>query len=347
MTECLNPAYCNRYRPREYETDDGPWDPISGGASALVGTIGSLMMGVADFPIEIFKSVRAKKDEKAASKSDDHSPQTPTGASRSTLSLESRGVESESTSASASTLGESSKTSYESTNLSTAPTLTAASSSTSIEKVQRVGSNSMREALRGAINRSRSASRERCSGSRSGSRNRSHQRSSSQNKSGGGFDPSNLTLENAIGAGKGVQRIVAAGMKSPMDFTLGIARGFHNAPKLYGDDTVRPQEKVTDLQSGLKAAGKEFGLGFYDGITGLVTQPIRGAEKEGAAGFLKGVGKGIGGLILKPGAGKLSTPARRCAMTNLSQLSGVSLVILSWVSTRKSRSSLGQVLRTL
>jgi len=136
-------------------------------------------------------------------------------------------------------------------------------------------------------------------------------------------------------------------MKSPMDFTLGIARGFHNAPKLYGDDTVRPQEKVTDLQSGLKAAGKEFGLGFYDGITGLVTQPIRGAEKEGAAGFLKGVGKGIGGLILKPGAGKLSTPARRCAMTNLSQLSGVSLVILSWVSTRKSRSSLGQVLPTL
>lgn len=41
-----------------------------------------------------------------------------------------------------------------------------------------------------------------------------------------------------------------------MDFTLGIARGFHNAPKLYGDDTVRPQEKVTDFKSGLKAAGK-------------------------------------------------------------------------------------------
>jgi hypothetical protein len=41
-----------------------------------------------------------------------------------------------------------------------------------------------------------------------------------------------------------------------MDFTLGVARGFHNAPKLYGDDTVRPQAKVTDFQSGLKAAGK-------------------------------------------------------------------------------------------
>lgn len=47
-------------------------------------------------------------------------------------------------------------------------------------------------------------------------------------------------------------------------------------------------------------------MGFYDGITGLVTQPIRGAEKEGAAGLMKGIAKGIGGLILKPGAGKSS-----------------------------------------
>jgi hypothetical protein len=31
---------------------------------------------------------------------------------------------------------------------------------------------------------------------------------------------------------------------------------------------------------------------------------MRGAEKEGAVGLLKGIGKGIGGLILKPGAGK-------------------------------------------
>ena len=64
------------------------------------------------------------------------------------------------------------------------------------------------------------------------------------------------SIEAALGAGKGVGRIVGAGLKSPMDFTLSIARGFHNAPKLYGDDTVRQADKVTDFQSGLKAAGK-------------------------------------------------------------------------------------------
>jgi hypothetical protein len=124
-------------------------------------------------------------------------------------------------------------------------------------------------------------------------------RSRSRSKS-----PNKFTLESAISSGKGLSRIIEAGMKSPMDFTLGLARGFHNAPKLYGDDTVRPQSKVTGIQSGLKAAGKEFGYGFYDGITGLVTQPMDAVKKEGGAGLLKGFGKGIGGIVLKPGAGK-------------------------------------------
>lgn len=43
---------------------------------------------------------------------------------------------------------------------------------------------------------------------------------------------------------------------------------------------------------------------MYDGISGLVTQPMNGAKKEGAAGLVKGIGKGIGGLVLKPGAGE-------------------------------------------
>jgi hypothetical protein len=65
-----------------------------------------------------------------------------------------------------------------------------------------------------------------------------------------------LTLDAAVGAGKSVSKIVGAGLKSPMDFTMGLAQGFHNAPKLYGDDTVRKSEPITGFQSGLKAAGK-------------------------------------------------------------------------------------------
>jgi hypothetical protein len=93
-----------------------------------------------------------------------------------------------------------------------------------------------------------------------------------------------------------------------MDFSLALSKGFHNAPKLYGDETVRKSDQVTDFASGQRAAWKEFGFGLYDGITGLVTQPVKGAQKEGAAGFIKGIGKGIGGVMLKPGAGFFAIP---------------------------------------
>ncbi|KAK3044534.1 hypothetical protein LTS18_001007, partial [Coniosporium uncinatum] len=115
-------------------------------------------------------------------------------------------------------------------------------------------------------------------------------------------------MKTALGTGKGIQRIVGAGLKSPLDFSMGLAKGFHNAPKLYGDE-VRQVDKVTGFNSGMKTAAKEFGLGFYDGLSGLVTQPLKGARKEGAAGFLKGVGMGVGGLVLKPGAAIYGIPA--------------------------------------
>jgi hypothetical protein len=49
---------------------------------------------------------------------------------------------------------------------------------------------------------------------------------------------------------------------------------------------------------------KGLGKGLYDGLTGFVTQPIQGAQKQGGIGFLKGFGKGVGGLVLKPAAGE-------------------------------------------
>lgn len=84
-----------------------------------------------------------------------------------------------------------------------------------------------------------------------------------------------------------------------MDLSLAIAQGFHNAPRLYGDDTVRVPTRVNGFHSGLKAAGEEFIYGIYDGWTGVVLQPYRGAKRGGPVGFVKGVGKGVGGFVLK------------------------------------------------
>jgi len=34
-----------------------------------------------------------------------------------------------------------------------------------------------------------------------------------------------------------------------------------NVPKLWGDDTMRPQQQVSDFKSGAKAVAKEFAFG--------------------------------------------------------------------------------------
>jgi hypothetical protein len=84
-----------------------------------------------------------------------------------------------------------------------------------------------------------------------------------------------------------------------MDLSLAIAQGFHNAPRLYGDSTVRTPPRISGIRSGLRAAGSEFVFGVYDGVTGLVTQPYHGAREGGALGLVQGIGKGLGGFVLK------------------------------------------------
>ncbi|KAF3020893.1 hypothetical protein E8E15_008711 [Penicillium rubens] len=89
----------------------------------------------------------------------------------------------------------------------------------------------------------------------------------------------------------------------PTDLALSLSKGFHNAPMLYHDPMVKEMPKVISFRSGLEAAGTELRDGFYYGITGLVTQPRYGAKHQGAKGMVKGIGKGIGGVFLKPPAG--------------------------------------------
>ncbi|KAI9792626.1 MAG: hypothetical protein M1835_007759 [Candelina submexicana] len=263
------------YRPREYDSEDGPWDPITGGASALMGTIGSLMMGVADMPVDVIKALKSKASE--------HSEHAASTASRSsTLNDRSDSVASAPIA---------STEDLQPPDRVYSPDSTEPGSPLTSRPSRDSHKSSMAQAMSGALSRSSSGRR----GSRANSRKSSpsgHRRSSS--------DTGKITLDGALDAGKGASRIVGAGFKSPMDFTLSVARGFHNAPKLYGDDTVRQTDKITGFQSGLKAAGKEFGFGLYDGISGMVTQPVDGAKKEGFLGFLKGVGKGIGGVVIKP-----------------------------------------------
>ena len=115
----------------------------------------------------------------------------------------------------------------------------------------------------------------------------------------GGFLEDNLAQHLAMDTGSGLAKAGAAIAKAPMDISLALVRGFHNAPRLYGDSTVRTPRRVQGIKSGLKAAGEEARFGVYDGWTGLVKQPYQGAKDEGVFGCAKGLGRGIGGFVLK------------------------------------------------
>ncbi|EGX53914.1 hypothetical protein AOL_s00004g573 [Orbilia oligospora ATCC 24927] len=395
-------------RHQEWQTATGPIEPISGATSALLGTIGSVVMGVGDFPREIFKAAKqvTTKDDigsNADSSSIASAPSTAPSTAPPTAPPTSSGSGSgNQPSLLSSSATHSRKPSFESSrdaeitslssfesrselrslqsndslefisqpppppsaatfpqptsnpipHTSSFPSMTSAPGASGVSSHRAV----MGSALSG-VHRSRSNSpirrfREACdaraearvtrsstdlpqavgiSSSRSSSPHRKlhkertfptdsrethklHKEHTSQSvpEAGRSATPSadslaasqkeSVNLEAWLGTGKGAGRIAGAVMKSPLDFTLALAQGFHNAPLLYGDTTVRKQEKITGMGSGLKVAGKEFAFGFYDGIAGLVTQPVQGAKEEGHLGFWKGFGKGIGGVVLKPGA---------------------------------------------
>ncbi|OSS50330.1 hypothetical protein B5807_05279 [Epicoccum nigrum] len=115
-------------------------------------------------------------------------------------------------------------------------------------------------------------------------------------------EQADIMRPTGVHVSRGAGRFFKELVQGPVDISNNLTRGLHNLPKMWGDDTVRPQERVTDFRSGMKAVGREFGFGFYDGLGGLVTQPWKGAREDGVGGFFKGVGKGVGGFGSKLGA---------------------------------------------
>lgn len=110
--------------------------------------------------------------------------------------------------------------------------------------------------------------------------------------------------------GKGIGNSGRAIFEMPLKMWNAAALGFHNAPRLYGDKTVRPApQRITGFRSGVKAAGSEFLFGIYDGVIGVVRLPYLEVHEDGISRLPKGVAQGVGGLVLKPISGVLGLGA--------------------------------------
>jgi hypothetical protein len=120
---------------------------------------------------------------------------------------------------------------------------------------------------------------------------------------------SSKSKATAKAVGKVAYNLLDTTLRLPVDIAYNAARGYHNAPRLYGDKTVRPTPEITGLASGTAAAASGLALGLYDAVSGLVTQPYTGYRDNGVLGAVKGVGKAIGGAYIKPVAAVIEAPA--------------------------------------
>ncbi|KIO22728.1 glycosyltransferase family 1 protein [Tulasnella calospora MUT 4182] len=93
-----------------------------------------------------------------------------------------------------------------------------------------------------------------------------------------------------------LSRMVILGMAKLVD---SVQEGFYNVPTMYGTN-IRKVGRIHDWKTGFVEGGKSFFYGWYDGITGLVTEPIRGHGEEGVIGALKGTGRGSACNRIKP-----------------------------------------------
>ncbi|KAK3666123.1 hypothetical protein LTR22_003129 [Elasticomyces elasticus] len=119
------------------------------------------------------------------------------------------------------------------------------------------------------------------------------------------LDPTEpLAQEVAGDVGLGMKQAGGALLTLPNDLHVAIAQGLHNAPRLWGDATVRKPVRITGFKSGCLAARKEFVYDIRDGWSGLILHP-KGEWDDGdtmsgkLVGLGIGVGKGIGGFVLK------------------------------------------------
>ena len=212
------------YRPREYDCDDGPWDPISGVLAELMGTTGSLMMGVKDVPVGMLRATRIKPSEHG-NKTDQAGKPRPQPLISSLKPEEKDSLSQDH--ASSNTVCSEGQDDHRHTIIPNGKSTTPTASK------EKSGQSSQR-----FIQSSNSS------------------KSVSPHPSALGARAGRSSMDATLRTGKGIGKIMGVGLKSPMAFTHGLAKGFRNAPKLYGDDTVRPADKITGVQSGFKAVGK-------------------------------------------------------------------------------------------
>ncbi|KAJ5078899.1 vacuolar protein sorting-associated protein vps13 [Anaeramoeba ignava] len=113
------------------------------------------------------------------------------------------------------------------------------------------------------------------------------------------------------GAGKGTWGLVKHSINGIFGTTSKVVGSLgQGVSKLTLDKEFQESRKQDQIRNkpkhigeGITKGTKSFAKGLWSGVSGLVTQPIKGAKKSGTKGFFQGAGKGLLGVVSKPVVG--------------------------------------------
>ena len=127
--------------------------------------------------------------------------------------------------------------------------------------------------------------------------------------------PQELGIGIAKGATSFVKKSVFGVTDSMSKFTGSISKGLAAATmdKQFQDRRrmTRSRNRPKHALYGVTAGANSLVTSVASGVGGLARKPLEGAEKEGFAGFFKGVGKGVIGLATKPAIGVFDLASSR------------------------------------
>jgi len=106
--------------------------------------------------------------------------------------------------------------------------------------------------------------------------------------------------------------VLGGTFKASSQITGGLGRlaGTFSMDADYVEKRQQVQPKPKHVVQGLVTGSAGLGRGVMEGLTGLISAPIEGAQSEGVTGFIKGVGKGVVGAVVKPTAGMFDLATR-------------------------------------
>lgn len=136
------------------------------------------------------------------------------------------------------------------------------------------------------------------------------------------YEPASGLTEGPIGLSKGVVKGAHSLFKNTVSSTFGsvskisgsLSRGLISITQDDEYIVQRQREKAKyrpkDVVDGIGMGVRSFYLNIGRGVTGIFTEPWKGAKQEGFKGFLYGSARGFSGLFAKPVAGTLDVASK-------------------------------------